>query len=149
MSISAIAAPSRRIGTTISARVLMKHWRYRGSSFTSGTMTVALSVAAAPQMPSPIGIRRCRVALGPRSEEHTSELQSLTKLVCRLLLEKKKHQGRRGGGGRGRAGVGGPRRDRSHPSRRGAPRRPAPRPGRRRALASDELPPTPRFPPED
>src|SRR5215213_10351172 len=26
----------------------------------------------------------------PRSEEHTSELQSLTKLVCRLLLEKKK-----------------------------------------------------------
>src|SRR5438046_3289268 len=27
-----------------------------------------------------------------RSEEHTSELQSLTNLVCRLLLEKKKHQ---------------------------------------------------------
>src|SRR5437016_9720119 len=30
---------------------------------------------------------RCR---GHRSEEHTSELQSLTNLVCRLLLEKKK-----------------------------------------------------------
>src|SRR5258706_3114900 len=29
-------------------------------------------------------------SLGPRSEEHTSELQSLTNLVCRLLLEKKK-----------------------------------------------------------
>src|SRR2546425_9176395 len=27
---------------------------------------------------------------GPRSEEHTSELQSLAYLVCRLLLEKKK-----------------------------------------------------------
>src|SRR5687767_15464433 len=27
--------------------------------------------------------------LGPRSEEHTSELQSLAYLVCRLLLEKK------------------------------------------------------------
>src|SRR5258706_7225527 len=27
-----------------------------------------------------------------RSEEHTSELQSLTNLVCRLLLEKKKYQ---------------------------------------------------------
>src|SRR5437016_8287934 len=27
-----------------------------------------------------------------RSEEHTSELQSLTKLVCRLLLEKKNTQ---------------------------------------------------------
>src|SRR5258706_7335601 len=27
--------------------------------------------------------------VGNRSEEHTSELQSLTNLVCRLLLEKK------------------------------------------------------------
>src|SRR5947199_10817737 len=30
------------------------------------------------------------VCLAPRSEEHTSELQSLRHLVCRLLLEKKK-----------------------------------------------------------
>src|SRR5437016_8858890 len=30
-----------------------------------------------------------------RSEEHTSELQSLTNLVCRLLLEKKKKTKRR------------------------------------------------------
>src|SRR5258706_11318963 len=30
----------------------------------------------------------------PRSEEHTSELQSLTNLVCRLLLEKKKKRTR-------------------------------------------------------
>src|SRR5438093_7064212 len=29
-----------------------------------------------------------------RSEEHTSELQSLTNLVCRLLLEKKKKRDR-------------------------------------------------------
>src|SRR2546425_9283378 len=29
---------------------------------------------------------------GPRSEEHTSELQSLAYLVCRLLLEKKKNR---------------------------------------------------------
>src|SRR2546430_12377464 len=28
--------------------------------------------------------------LNPRSEEHTSELQSQSNLVCRLLLEKKK-----------------------------------------------------------
>src|SRR5436853_2402679 len=28
----------------------------------------------------------------PRSEEHTSELQSLRHLVCRLLLEKKKQE---------------------------------------------------------
>src|SRR5258706_9593298 len=31
-----------------------------------------------------------RLLRGARSEEHTSELQSLTNLVCRLLLEKKK-----------------------------------------------------------
>src|SRR5262245_65033859 len=31
----------------------------------------------------------CVVASGSRSEEHTSELQSLRHLVCRLLLEKK------------------------------------------------------------
>src|SRR3712207_8721189 len=34
--------------------------------------------------------QRRRVA--PRSEEHTSELQSRQYLVCRLLLEKKKNQ---------------------------------------------------------
>src|SRR3712207_8367454 len=33
------------------------------------------------------GVRRC--AARPRSEEHTSELQSRQYLVCRLLLEKK------------------------------------------------------------
>src|SRR2546425_5847683 len=31
-----------------------------------------------------------RTSIGSRSEEHTSELQSLAYLVCRLLLEKKK-----------------------------------------------------------
>src|SRR5438046_6976008 len=35
---------------------------------------------------------RCRRKRTTRSEEHTSELQSLTNLVCRLLLEKKKRQ---------------------------------------------------------
>src|SRR5689334_23751547 len=40
---------------------------------------------------SPIGCsRRCKT----RSEEHTSELQSQFHLVCRLLLEKKKHTGK-------------------------------------------------------
>src|SRR5437016_8461859 len=33
---------------------------------------------------------RMKINRLPRSEEHTSELQSLTNLVCRLLLEKKK-----------------------------------------------------------
>src|SRR2546430_6853278 len=35
---------------------------------------------------------RPRGAVGIRSEEHTSELQSQSNLVCRLLLEKKKQQ---------------------------------------------------------
>src|SRR5438093_2441370 len=35
-------------------------------------------------------IGACLLAYNLRSEEHTSELQSLTNLVCRLLLEKKK-----------------------------------------------------------
>src|SRR5437016_10630181 len=39
-----------------------------------------------------------------RSEEHTSELQSLTNLVCRLLLEKKKRHRRRHSA---RGGIGG------------------------------------------
>src|SRR5690242_20970234 len=34
---------------------------------------------------------RPRHRTGPRSEEHTSELQSHVNLVCRLLLEKKKN----------------------------------------------------------
>src|SRR5262249_56185909 len=62
-----------------------------------------------PQRPSQIGsVRGVETAIplpvrgetasiagaaeGRRSEEHTSELQSLTNLVCRLLLEKKKPQ---------------------------------------------------------
>src|SRR5437016_9779395 len=36
--------------------------------------------------------RRDVLSGADRSEEHTSELQSLTNLVCRLLLEKKKKQ---------------------------------------------------------
>src|SRR5205823_12517243 len=36
------------------------------------------------------GDRHLAFRVGVRSEEHTSELQSLAYLVCRLLLEKKK-----------------------------------------------------------
>src|SRR2546421_4082791 len=37
------------------------------------------------------GVRRSRPGKRRRSEEHTSELQSRSDLVCRLLLEKKKY----------------------------------------------------------
>src|SRR2546427_9568758 len=39
---------------------------------------------------SPVPARRRYGHPGSRSEEHTSELQSQSNLVCRLLLEKKK-----------------------------------------------------------
>src|SRR5690606_42058387 len=39
-------------------------------------------------------VRRARGGDPHRSEEHTSELQSREKLVCRLLLEKKKQTAR-------------------------------------------------------
>src|SRR5690606_41367186 len=38
---------------------------------------------------SPVQIRTMTATPPPRSEEHTSELQSRENLVCRLLLEKK------------------------------------------------------------
>src|SRR2546425_7839532 len=38
----------------------------------------------------PDGQKSGHQSAAPRSEEHTSELQSLAYLVCRLLLEKKK-----------------------------------------------------------
>src|SRR2546430_10267058 len=40
--------------------------------------------------PSAEGLFGENVAVASRSEEHTSELQSQSNLVCRLLLEKKK-----------------------------------------------------------
>src|SRR5262245_64983672 len=58
---------------------------------------VAAALAADPAGPRPARRRRCAAVslLRPavrrhrRSEEHTSELQSLRHLVCRLLLQKK------------------------------------------------------------
>src|SRR5438067_2875495 len=65
--------------------------------------TTRASTATAPSGPRTTGLRStsrtsgCSTAsretatrTAPRSEEHTSELQSRFDLVCRLLLEKKK-----------------------------------------------------------
>src|SRR5260370_6522571 len=46
-----------------------------------------------PDAPSPGKEERGIQFDEPRSEEHTSELQSHLNLVCRLLLEKKKKKG--------------------------------------------------------
>src|SRR5712664_4306097 len=50
---------------------------------------------AAPSPSRPRRACRRRGGASPRSEEHTSELQSRSDLVCRLLLEKKKKNKRK------------------------------------------------------
>src|SRR2546430_11961365 len=61
--------------------------------------TLFRSMLLAPEGPKPGRVvMNFRIFLGlwanaqTRSEEHTSELQSQSNLVCRLLLEKKKYQ---------------------------------------------------------
>src|SRR2546425_7677984 len=52
------------------------------------------SASRGPCRPPRSGRRRPAAPTPRRSEEHTSELQSLAYLVCRLLLEKKKERRR-------------------------------------------------------
>src|SRR5258706_9601029 len=59
--------------------------------------------------------RRRQSCRKTRSEEHTSELQSLTNLVCRLLLEKKKISKKSRRGSRSRRARKGRRRPRVGP----------------------------------
>src|SRR5437667_7697579 len=49
-----------------------------------------ISASGSCSAPSSAGSWANNSLCGPRSEEHTSELQSHHDLVCRLLLEKKK-----------------------------------------------------------
>src|SRR5690606_41715248 len=60
-----------------------------GADGFGGCVRIRLMTAAPPPPPDEL---RIGVAASARSEEHTSELQSRENLVCRLLLEKKKHQ---------------------------------------------------------
>src|SRR2546430_9123444 len=59
----------------------------------TGVQTCALPISAAWRIAASCASRAQHAAplhRGDRSEEHTSELQSQSNLVCRLLLEKKK-----------------------------------------------------------
>src|SRR2546421_8785329 len=60
---------------------------FRSNERKSSAPVLALSIRFAIAGNTPISIA-CAARLG-RSEEHTSELQSRSDLVCRLLLEKK------------------------------------------------------------
>src|SRR2546430_13757855 len=53
-------------------------------------VTVLIDAELPGLLPQPSQIFRIQVKVAARSEEHTSELQSQSNLVCRLLLEKKK-----------------------------------------------------------
>src|SRR5258706_7136161 len=61
---------------------------HRGDHVVAGVVSPA--GAPAGELPHAAPVSLCARELRQRSEEHTSELQSLTNLVCRLLLEKKK-----------------------------------------------------------
>src|SRR2546422_2627804 len=52
--------------------------------------TTISSINVKPASFATLRLRSFSISLSPRSEEHTSELQSRLHLVCRLLLEKKK-----------------------------------------------------------
>src|SRR2546430_13677384 len=54
------------------------------------SILVVAAVAVPLALPTFIEIPLALILLASRSEEHTSELQSQSNLVCRLLLEKKK-----------------------------------------------------------
>src|SRR2546425_9609584 len=65
----------------------------------SGCRWMNVSLWLGPIVSVPSSGRPCSdrtsATSGNRSEEHTSELQSLAYLVCRLLLEKKKNKNNR------------------------------------------------------
>src|SRR3712207_7556862 len=69
-------APPARSGSAPRAPVMRQRVLARGSSLSAGSAFKSLGWK--------------RDGGTPRSEEHTSELQSRQYLVCRLLLEKKK-----------------------------------------------------------
>src|SRR2546427_5379172 len=63
----------------------------QASVLVSGLLRVALLFYMVIALLAPLGTGPDEVfRRGSRSEEHTSELQSQSNLVCRLLLEKKK-----------------------------------------------------------
>src|SRR3712207_9012337 len=63
-----------------------------GPAAAGGGCSPSASGSAAHPPPPRVGRRPSRAPGAPRSEEHTSELQSRQYLVCRLLLEKKKNR---------------------------------------------------------
>src|SRR5437899_8127164 len=76
-----VASPRSRAGWSTSLSST-------GKPALAKTMAMPPPIVPAPTMAT-LFTGMSGVSLGTRSEEHTSELQSLRHLVCRLLLEKK------------------------------------------------------------
>src|SRR5256885_3424218 len=91
--------------TSTAAQIRLSAWRRKWSPLLAGCalgmallmpglaagadMVLATRVTAGAKPWLTPAHRQWLQARGPRSEEHTSELQSPCNLVCRLLLEKK------------------------------------------------------------
>src|SRR2546427_2165683 len=67
------------------------------AAISAAGVTSKAGLRAGKRLVSSAGSRSSIGMPGPRSEEHTSELQSQSNLVCRLLLEKKKKKIRKDG----------------------------------------------------
>src|SRR5438034_3332397 len=85
----------RRIRTKISAK-RSAAWRFSSTLLSADASSSFKSMPAQKSLPAPRTVTtrtaasRSAWSSRVRSEEHTSELQSHSDLVCRLLLEKKK-----------------------------------------------------------
>src|SRR5699024_11764294 len=99
--LSPVRAPAARELSPLSLHDALPIWRTTSSSTRSPRRTRRWTSPRASSRSSSWPVRRAdpvrqsctriRPSDGPRSEEHTSELQSRFDLVCRLLLEKKKN----------------------------------------------------------
>src|SRR5690606_40948552 len=87
---SALQMVDRRWATTKAVRPLSSR---RSASWISSSVWVSMDEVASSRIRIRGSARKARAKeiswRWPRSEEHTSELQSRENLVCRLLLEKK------------------------------------------------------------
>src|SRR2546427_7129617 len=78
--------PSRTPPTSLTAPLDFSAFAKAGSHATASRYRASSSTITRSSASS----RSSRAGVSSRSEEHTSELQSQSNLVCRLLLEKKK-----------------------------------------------------------
>src|SRR5690242_21459564 len=85
--IAAVVAAYRSTSSSLTERCTIRRDRAQQSC---PQFSNTANGASAPTFSMSASSNTTQADLPPRSEEHTSELQSHVNLVCRLLLEKKK-----------------------------------------------------------